>query len=285
MSTIKTIIHAYKFNTKNADEAAAWGKLKSSLKASHPHCMHSHGGKLHYMPEFDNKTLELETEHLFSNQWNTAPIGNSNIGLRVFDWALDYEPNRNKYVMQGHYLEQTDEMREARRNRMACGYCGKQEPAQKGYVFCHHCLDSEYLKSTELHLLRMQTVDAPFPAKRAPLAEAESAHLLPLYKHAQLHGNSARGVARIAAERLSLVKSRDEAINHANIEHDGFIWCLNRGLKTDDLIYYKHTGRFCFGWRSNGVDLSILSEILDAISEFPFPYDIICADGRKLSGG
>src|SRR5574342_721932 len=155
-------------------------------------------------------------------------------------------------------------MRDIRRNTHKCGYCGKQEPAQKGYVFCPHCIGSAYLKSSELHLLRMMPVE--FEGNRAPLTEAEQAHLLPLYKEAQLHGNE-----------------RDKAIYIAETEFKGFTWLMDHGIKTDNCIYYSHTDRFSFGWR-NPVDAEFLSELLDVVSEFPFAYEIKTQDGRTLSG-
>ena len=286
MSNIKTIFHAYSFNLNNADEAAAWEALKASLKASHPRCMESHGGDSHFVKfeKLDGQMIELETTHLFENQWNTAPMDGHN-GYRVFDWALDYNPYGNSKLKRGHWLEQTAEMQAVRDNTTKCGYCGKQEPAQKGYVFCPHCLDSEYLKQSDLYLLRMVAVSADKPHRKfPPLTEAESAYLLPLYKDAQLHGSTVRGKVRIAAKRADLQKKFDSAINNAHVEFEGFTWLMDRGISTDNVIYYSHTGRFGFGWRSP-VDEGLKDLLLEAISEFPFPYDIKCADGKTLSGG
>jgi hypothetical protein len=280
---MKTKICGYHFDTSEPAGLEAWNELRARLK-DHPHCMESHGGKFHYqswMPR-DGLEIELETAHLFNNQWNTAPIaGVSKTGCRVFDWALDYMPHRNPNIKQGHYLEQTDEMREARRNTSSCGYCGRQEPAAKGYAFCPHCLDSEYLKASELHLTRMQSVDDR--SDRAKLSDAERAHLLPLYKDAQLHGSSARGAARIAKKRADVIAKCDKETRHAKIECDGFLWMMDRGINTDNLIFYSHTERFCFGWRQP-VDEDLLSAVLDVVSEFPFAYDIKTADGHTLSG-
>jgi hypothetical protein len=172
-------------------------------------------------------------------------------------------------------------MREIRRNTNGCGYCGKQEPAAKGNVFCPHCIGSEYLKSNELHLLRMRPVNET--GDRAKLTPAEHAHLLPIYKDAQLHGNTERDKKRIAKARADVLADYEKTTRNAKTERDGFIWCMDHGIKTDNLIFYNHTGRFCFGWRGDGVDKELESQILDAISGFPFAYDIKTADGRTLS--
>lgn len=278
---MKTTLHVYRFDTRKPDESTAWAELRAQLKATHPHCMESHGGALHYQPAHAG-AVTLETAPLFENQWNAIlPDGK---GYRVFDWALDYNPHGDPKIKQGHYLVQTEEMREIRRNTAACGYCGAQEPAQKGYVFCPHCIGSEYLKASELHLTRMRPVDTPFSENRAPLSDAERAHLLPLYRDAQLQGNTARDRARVAKARAGIVSKRDNAIRNATMEHDGFAWLMDHGIKTDNVIFYSHAGRFCFGWRANGCDAELVSAILDCISEFPFPYEVKCADGRNLQG-
>ena len=284
MTTLRTTLHTYCFDLTVPAEKAAWADLKARL-AQGPHC---HGPVIAdvyvgFRP-LDGRAVDLETKHLFSNQWNTAPIdGVSATGRRVFDWALESEYSAgSKRIRRGHYLDQTSDMREIRRNTSACGYCGHQESAQRGLVFCDHCLDSAYLKASDLPLLRMLPVEMDMPG-RAPLSAAESAYLLPLYRKAQTTGSTARGSARIAKARAAILAERDRAITNANARYDGFTWLMDRGINTENVLYYNHTGRFGFGWRQP-VDAETLAELLECISEFRFPYDIKCADGCTLSG-
>ena len=272
---IKTTLHAYWFDTRKPDDAKAFSDLRSRLVKTNGDCFETWGGNSHYCPNLAGP-IELETDHLFDNQWNSTTH-------RVFDWAQDHPIDFDKRIKRGHYLDITDEMRELRRNRMACGYCGKQEPAQKGNVFCPHCIGSQYLKESELYLLRMRPV-SDGRRERAPLTPAELAHLLPIYRDAQIYGNTERDKARITKERADLTKDRDDTIHNANIKHDGFLWFMDRGIRTDNLIFYTHAGRFSWGWKTP-VSADFLSHLLDVITEFPFPYDIKCADGRTLSGG
>lgn len=285
--TIKTTLHAYRFDVRNPDEKAAYADLKAKLKAMGLECFETHGGGSHYLPALDGIEIELETAHLFNNQWNTAPIeGVSDKGLRVFDWAQDFESSIGapRGIKRGHWLEQTPEMQEIRRNTDTCGYCGKQEPAAKGYVFCPHCLGSEYLKASDLHLTRMLPVDkSGVSAKRAPLTEAERDHLLPLYREAQLHGNTDRDKTRIAKRRADVESKYRQSVDNATRERAGMLWLMDRGIKTDNAIYYSHTRKFSFGWRQP-IDSEMLSDLLDVISEFPFAYEIKTADGRTLEG-
>lgn len=281
---MKTVIHNYSFDIRTEQGKADWLALKAKLEAEGLRVFETHGGGSHCKPQLGTREIELETKHLFDNQWNTAPIeGVSDKGLRVFDWALDYNSHSGAPhgIKRGHWLEQTPAMREIRRNTYACGYCGKQEPAQKGDVFCSHCLDSEHLKESELHLTRMKAIDDK--AERAPLTEAERAHLLPKYREAQLHGSTERGKARIAAQREAVHTKFKNAVANATAERDGFVWLMDHGVNTSNVIYYSHTKRFSFGWRAP-ISKAVESELLDIITEFPFSYDIRCEDGRILSG-
>ena len=284
-ATIGTTFHAYRFNLKDPNEKILYEELAAKLEAQGLRCFETWGGKgKHYMPELDGKHIELEPEFLFENQWNTAPIeGVSANGLRVFDWAQDYMERERAQVAQGHYLDQTAEMQEARRARFACGYCGKQYQARAWLPeFCTACLDSEYLKVSDLPLLRLRCVTNK--AKREDLTPEERDRLLPAYKSAQLHGSTVRGRKRIAEKRARIEREYREKTAAAKTEHDGLLWLMDHGLSVHNVIFYSHTGRFCFGWRKP-VEPEVQSEILDIISEFPFSYEIKCADGRTLSAG
>lgn len=271
---MKTMLHTYSIDTKTAEGKAEWTALKARL-SNGPRC---HGPVLARY-DVTAGTVDLATKNLFDNQWNTVD------GKRVFDWTLEAEhPTMGspRGVKRGHYLEQTVEMREIRRNTYRCGYCGKQEPAAKGYVFCPHCLDSEYLKESDLRLTRMLPVEDT--SNRAPLSEAEKAHLIPLFREAQIHGSTERGKARIASERGKLAREYEKTVSNAKAKRDGMLWLMDHGVNVSNVIFYDHTGRFSFGWRkplSEG-EVSILLEAIG--SEFPFPYDIKCDNGRTMSG-
>lgn len=291
-NTIKTVLHYYYFDISKPEDAAAYKALCAGALAEIPFktwTMDCRGAYQFTKPASDfiakvrdsAGPIELETDYLFDNQWNSAPTSASNSGMRLFNKAqMIYE---NKKIKEGYYLDQTAEMAEVLRNTYKCGYCGKQEPAAKGYVFCPHCLDSEYLKESDLHLTRMVSVcDTNKP--RAPLTEAEKVHLLPLYRDAQINGSTARGKARIAKKRADVQREYQQTIAHAAEKRDAATWIMNNapGL-LENWIYYTHTGRHCFGWRKP-LDECLLSDLLDKVSEFPFSYDIKCADGRTLSG-
>lgn len=279
METLETILHAYCFNIRKPEEKAAYASLRRDLSAAGLRCFCTHGSGSHYRPDLAGP-VTLETKHLFANQWNTAPIpcakdkAVAEKGARVFDWAEDYNSQLGAPpdIKRGHWLEQTAEMREIRRNTVVCGYCGAQEPAAKGYVFCPHCLDSVYLKETDLFLLRMRAVDDT--SARPPLTQAEAEHLIPLYRKAQVEGSTARGRARAAKVRLDAEADYERAIENAEAKRAGKLWLCDRapGL-LENWIYYVHTGRSCFGWRRAFAPAEA-DRIRALLTDFPGAYDV-----------
>jgi hypothetical protein len=194
-------------------------------------------------------------------------------GLRVFDWAQDYKPNGRSNIKRGHWLEQTPEMRDARACRHTCGYCGFQTDTPAADGFCTECWGSEYLQLTELKLLRMLPCAQHLP-DRAALTAQELTALTPRYTHAQLHGTTERDKARIARARARLTSDRDSAIKHAQAQFDGLTWLMDQGYKTDNVIYYHHTGKFAFGWRQPlSGDVLLATKAL--LVSFPFPHEIV----------
>jgi len=262
---LTTVIHVYRFDLKVSTEAKAWNEVQRKLKKTHSHCMESHGGALHYRPELSGQTVELESKHLFDNQWNST-------AGRIFDWALDYKPYRNPNIKQGYWIEQTPEMSEVRNNTAKCGYCGHQEPAGLN-EFCPECLGSQYLKAEDLKLTRMLKVSKQFGTERKELTDSELAERMPLYIEAQTVGRTERDKRAIAKERLDIVKEFEEKTQAATTKRDGMLWLMDNGLRTDNVIYYSHTDTFCFGWRTP-LSGELLNRVLDIISEFPFKYEI-----------
>ena len=279
---MKTKIFSYRFDLRNADEKAAYAAFVTERKAAGSSVFRTWGGKgSHWLAwAVGGRDITLETNHVFDNQWSTAPIeGVSTSGYRVFDWAEDYPIDFDKRIKRGHYLVITDEMREVRCSTVACGYCGKQEPAEKGYTFCPHCLGSAYLGEDSLHLTRMQSVASK--NDRAPLSDAEKAYLLPVWKDAQLKGNRERSVKAAQKRRAEAEEKYKKAIARAAAEHSGMIWLCDNGINPDNVIYYDHTDVFSFGWRKP-IDASLVPDLLAVLADFPATYEIKCADGKTL---
>src|SRR5262245_25066500 len=112
---METTLHIYEFDTRKPEDAAKYDALCERLKGQGLTCFETHGRGSHFydVQGIDGQTIPLDLGHLFDNQWNTGPIpGQFDEGVRVFDWAQDYRPFGSDTIKRGHYLEQTEEMRE-----------------------------------------------------------------------------------------------------------------------------------------------------------------------------
>ncbi len=270
---LKTTLHRYNFNVSDPTQAKEYKALCGRLKASGVRFFNvlnvlSMPGDSKGPEGPEAGPIELETAHLFADQWSSA------CGFRVFDWYEGIVPNKD--IKKGHWLEQTPDMEETRRNTHVCGFCGNQQSAAKGYVFCDRCLDSSYLKETELHLTRMLST-ALFMPIREPLTDAERDNLLPQYIERQTTGTTSRNAAKLRKQRKAIEDKKTKAIETATDEHSGLLWLMDHGISVDNVIYYSHTQRFCFGWRSP-IGPELHSHLLAVLVEFPHDYDIKTTD-------
>ena len=81
---------------------------------------------LNILSKVAGKTLEVETEYLFKNQYNTAPIpGVNENGLRIMSESVEKVIN------------------DIRPGLMRCNYCGKQAKISD---VCPHCKETKYLE-------------------------------------------------------------------------------------------------------------------------------------------
>jgi hypothetical protein len=272
---MKTKLHSYHFDISKPDQNAAYESLVARLTADEGRRFFNV-----YAMNGEHKTITgevtLETKHLFADQWNTSSDSPTNPNARIFDWYEGIFPN--KKIKQGHWLEITDEMRSVRQTTLICGYCGKNYANGSEGSFCTSCLDSAYLKETELHLLRLLPVGLFMP-KRQPLAQSELEQLLPLYVDRQTKGNDSRAVKAKADARRRVVEKYTDAKDAIETEYKGFSWLLDHDISVDNVIFYSHTGKFCFGWR-NPLSESVKSNLLDQLAEFLFDYEFATDKNR-----
>lgn len=272
--TIAATLHHFQYSSASD---AGYKEMVKQIKANadgRGHCMEClHDPKSgRTKPHGTIETVEIETEHLFGNQWNTAD------GRRVFDWyeGVVYNSGVRGNCRFGHWLEINPELAEIRRSTLKCGYCGHHYGPDRELVpasgFCDHCMDSPYLKESEVYLLRLLPVIEPEP-KRQPLTEAESAELMPKYVERQTISNRSRAVEKRAKQREKIQHDYEVDSTNAKNERDGMIWLLDRNYDIENVIYYKHTGKFCFGWR-NPLSEAVKSKLSDLLCEFPFDYEI-----------
>lgn len=271
-----TVAHPYSFDDLKGD---AYKRFRAEREAEdRPRCFSELGDPDAAFREFtDGERVELDVKHVFADQWNTVD------GRRIFDWYEPVVPTGRSVRSggKGYYLEQTPEMREVRRNTLTCGYCGHHKQAAQGYDFCPDCLGSEYLKRTELHLLRLKPAGLHFP-EREPLTDAEAGKLLPLYREAQGIGEENRNAEarrKLTARYKRALEKADQAKADALHEYDVRNWLMDQGFGREilsNVIYYSHTERWKFGWLRPLTD-DERSQLLELLTEAPFDYDIKAA--------
>lgn len=271
MKNLITTLHWYRFNTENESEKEEYLKLcetlkKKGLKVFDSLDMNLGKSREHrkLLETLNLKTIELETEYLFSNQWNTAPLEGSSSGLRVFDWSETIFPN--KKTKEGYWLDQTPEMTEIRNNTYKCGYCGKQEYfAQKptGNLFCTKCRGSEYLEEKDLQLLLLRPISKEYVNYKNIVVPGDLIKDWKEQKKATL-------VAKLEQKKVDKLAQLKKDVVNAQKEYDAFLWLINKGIDYENVIYYSHTDTFSFGWRKPIEDKEKLSILL---AEFPYKWE------------
>ena len=208
---MRTKIHFYRFNLPEQKEQ--WDTLRAFLDEEIGRKNRMKAIGTHNTPFKEGEEIELSGKHMFSNQWNT--VGEK--GVRVFDWWQEVNFANGREVrsyVNGHWLEQTNEMRQVREKTLVCGFCGHREPAAGADKFCGACLGSHYLGENHLHLLRMLPVAERFP-DRPPLTDDERAWLLPKYIQAQTAAGAARDKERREKEVAKIKLDYDIGPNDA----------------------------------------------------------------------
>jgi len=295
---IKTKLISYTFNLSDKKDKAAWETLRKQLREGCPEYGPAHHGlmeswngsgtshcfALSLSGMQEPKEVWLETNFLFSNQWNTTTDSPNYPNFRVFDWALDATGGNMlpKTIKRGHFLVITPEMSLIRNATYECGYCGHKYPKHDTNTqeFCNHCLASEYLKQEDLRLLRLRPVSAGFKYRSPELTQDEHDRLLPAYIEAQT-GPKAQAIGgkmypaeeALKMELAEVYSKADTALHNAVTERDGMLWLLNRGINTKNVMFYPRTGRFCLGWLYP-VDPVTLPAWRAKLEGFPFPLDL-----------
>ena len=220
--------------------------------------------------------IELDTSHLFDNQWNTVGDDDGNGGIRVFDWSETIVPNED--IRIGMWLEQTDKMKAIRDNTYKCGFCGAMH--QNSWLhFCTKCVGSAYLDHDQLPLLRLLPV-SDRTHRRMEMAKTERVTLAREYEELearyvleQVLSKANRDADYFKKRRLDIANKAANLIHRAEVERDGFNWLLDNGIEDENCLYYTAKNTFGFGWRTP-MSKVVANSLRDALKDFPYAYEI-----------
>lgn len=270
---IETYLYNYDLDLKKEGGSEKWKELQNKLLDQGLECFEVWPSENNGWNKPD-RVIMIETNHVFGNQWNTAPDETSKSGHRVFNWYLAYR-DHIKSIKTGHYLKITEEMIDLVKNTFKCGYCGAEYyGTENAGKFCSACLDSEYLKEGELFLLRLKPGDlrGSHKTNREKLTPKEEAEIMPCYIKRQTTGKTSRNAKRLRKQRDDIEIKLRNTIAHAKKERDGLIWLMNRNISVDNVIYYSHTDIFSFGWLGQ-LSESVKNKLKELLADFPHAWE------------
>lgn len=208
------------------------------------------------------EVLEVETAHLFADQFNIAPVTGADLDRMkeklLTEWGADLYRQRmssnttdeSKAVealsgsgirlTQNYIVNVFDDERPA---RYACGYCGAQttDPAATGY-WCNKCVGSEHLEAANLGMLQLVPImerkrgRAPVtvPDELKALHESERVRLRTVWESKE-HERRAGRLAKFLA---------DQAQEHAKIDRKTAVISALYAAGIDAVklgtVYYSH---------------------------------------------
>lgn len=273
---MKTTITGYRFDTNNAREKQLYQELCDRLSTTPGRApifdVINVGSKPYVLPS-NPVEIELATDFITNNQWNTSDSSKNYPSTRVFDWWENISPNARNYK-HGHYLEITPEMIAIRRDTKKCGFCGTHYFLTE-QAYCTACIGSEYLQESNLDLLQLLPAGSPGRTERK-LSDKDYAELQGLWLEAQ----TSLRAQKLEKFRLRIKQDHSDAIRKANIEYDGYLKLIQCNAPASEAIFYTHTEKFTFGWRSE-LDMKTAEAILSKIRKANFPYLVDC----KVKGG
>jgi hypothetical protein len=205
------------------------------------------------VPTLSGQEVELDTKHIFSDQWNTTD------GRRVFDHHVENVPNER--IKSGHYLVITEEMKRIRRETFQCGFCGAQ---YKHEGYCTACRGNEYLTPEHYHLLQLKDCTT-----RNHERDTLPAVVLAAVAKEQAEATRARRELRA----LRLRQQADKTIRSTNLRCKAETWVLkNTNIDTHNMIMYKE-GVFTFGWRTPLSDKEEWA-LRGQLKKFPYTFEV-----------
>ncbi len=243
MKTVKVELVKYRYvinddeyypnhNSKYEEIVKECKSLGYKLKDTHP---------VNYKKSKDfydslTEEVEIDTAHLFNNQFNTV------CGKRVFLWHEFVFTNND--VKQGYFLrgDGIKELKELLNNTLSCGYCGKQYPKQEtDFKYCNNCLNSEHLEHGDLPLLLLLPINSKENRRKNIALDDKWIKLVNDYQSAQLKLKQKR-----AKELLEELDNRYRIERYeTKVKHD----ILMLGKEVDNLRYYSSKDSWVYGWR------------------------------------
>jgi hypothetical protein len=265
---IQTEIVVYQLNLDMEHEAEEYAALKQKMEEKGIRLMRVYpsGGRSRPLK---SGPVTIETDFLFADQSNTTDDSETNPSCRIHDWYEEIVPNKD--VRRGHYTVITEELAKLREDVVICGYCGNREWKETAGAFCTSCLGSPHLGEDHLKLTIFHPISEDRTSAKKSLDDLPPEtrnELQSAYLSAQTQRQEADAEKEIAKVKADYEKNE----KRLRTERDGFLWLLEKGIPTDNCIFYSHKETFSFGWR-NGLTDTVKSALTTKLEDFPFQYE------------
>lgn len=258
---MKAAIKYFRLNLEKSEDLKMWAKLQKEHNfwrnedqkqnmCEQKRMSQEYGDKIKAL---DGKTVEIDTKHLFANQFNTV------CGLRMhpsYQWVFF-----NKKIISCYVVTLPKEYKTLLNNTLQCGYCGKQyhtNDLNHNDNYCNSCLGSEYLKTDQLYMLKLQAISDKTNRTEPTEPTEQFKAIKKVHKVLQKDFRLKKQAKRFASD---LEKNKTERIDIIK-QNEVFTILLKNYIDIENCIFYSHKKVFSFGWRSS---LSMLqSETISA---------------------
>lgn len=265
---MKTTLHHYFFRdiTKEPDKSS-YENLSNKLKNLKIRSMESISSGINFPNDNTSYEVDLDTNFLSNNQWNTSENSPYFPNQRVFDWfKFQFSDSLSKTRM-GYYLEQTQEMIDIRYNTFKCGFCGNISYSEG---FCDKCIESEYLSVKDLFLTKFVRI-CDSGKKKEEITKEEFNALFPKFLNEQLKRSKRTFLKQIEEEKEEIEK----LMSASHIKIKGLEWLYGHDvILKQRVFFYNRTETFHFTVEDKE-DVEIFGNSLKGMG-FPYKYEVKC---------
>ncbi len=260
---MQTTVNVYRFDISKPEEKKQYLELCKTLENKGlKKFAYSNPEKFDVRQNFLNKlreikTFEIDTNFIHENQFNTKPLEGEKKGFHLMDWSEPIFPNKD--IKEGYYCELPPEIWEFRKNVHICQYCGQMyhKPENLKDGFCVSCIGSEYLKKSDLHLLRVQPILGKKHVVNVPK------WFIDLYDTEQ---KKAR-LKKLEKEQKNKLADLQKNIAAAEIEYNLFKLLISKGVNYKAAIYYKHSNTLNFNWSSEQITETEYTQFIEGLTD------------------
>lgn len=261
---IKGYIQSYYFNIEKEKERVEYEMISRKVK--------NYGYKKWASACFNKEIaktgeIEIDTENLFGNQFNTSSDSPTSRSRRLHFWVEGKVPNKN--IRKGYYLEKNKELEDYIEEFYVCNFCGQGYHKSSVPKFCKSCMGSDFLSESDFSLLVPRKLGEPIEQISEKTHEEIKEVRIDVLRN-ELPEKMEESKRERTQKCLDECK---ETIKKAEYKKDVMLWLIENNVKTSNCIVYDY-GNICFGWRSSILGTDEEPLLREQLKGFPYKYYI-----------